>query len=87
MIPFTDNDQEFIATKLLVSTILVSTISSIFFLNNYQSLEEMLPKLPQVVCQFLKILFLLAVLCPYRQFAALLYTARNCFYLERVSRK
>lgn len=51
MTPFMDNDQEFVA-RLLVSTILVNTISSIFFLNNYQSLENMMPKLPQVACHF-----------------------------------
>lgn len=53
MILFMDNDQEFV-TRLLVSTILVSAISNIFFLNNYQSLEEMMPKLPQVACHFEK---------------------------------
>lgn len=52
MILLMDNDQELIITRLLVSTILVSTISNIFFLNNYQSLEEKMPKLPQVACHF-----------------------------------
>lgn len=49
-----DNDQEFIVTRLSSSIILVSTISNIFFLNNYQSLEKMMPKLLQVACQFYK---------------------------------
>lgn len=44
-----DNDQEFIVTRFCVST-----VSNVFFLNNYQSLEEMTPKLPQVACHFKK---------------------------------
>lgn len=77
MILFMDNDQELIVTRLLVSAILVSTISNIFFLNNYPSLEEMMPKFLQVACHFKKRLSLLATLCPYQQFTALSCTQQK----------